>query len=299
MRVSNRAIMNMVLQDINRNLRALSRTMDQMASGKKVSRPSDGPITVAQALSFRSVIAEQEQHVKNMQDGVAWVDVSESALANATEVLQRARELAIYGASDTLPQESRNALAEEVDQLIDELVQIANSTCGGRYVFGGTKTTDRPFVKDSEGGSVSYRGDEHYISYEVSPGVTVEVNIPGEQVFRVDGGTSQLFGTLIKLRDVLKTGSSQEIGSVLGDLSADIDHILEQRAVFGAKSNRLRLAIDRTTQAKIEMTALMSRVEDVDMAEVAMYFHIQQAAYQAALMTGARILQPSLLDFLR
>jgi len=292
MRVNNQIIANTVLQNLNRNLEQMNKLQNQMSSGKKISRPSDDPIGIAQVLSYKTVLGEQEQHIKNMRDAKDWLDATESALNNATAVLQNAREIAVYGANGTMPQESLNALAADVAQLIDETLQVANSNHAGRYLFGGSRTDAVPF---KNAGVVTYAGDGQALNWEVSPGVTIQVNAPGEEVFgdSVSGG---VFAALEKLHQQLLTGNSSV---AITDLEQAIDHLLEQRASLGAKSNRLELAISRQEEAKINVTKLMANLEDVDLAEVTMNFKMQEYVYQAALATAAKVLQPNLIDFLR
>lgn len=301
MRINNRILSNMVLADLNRNLVALQRTSRQMSSGKMISRPSDNPVGIAQVLSFKSVLAIQAQHTKNMEDAQGWLDTSESALNNVTAVLQRARELAVYGANGTMPQESREALACEIDQLVDELVQVANSNYGGRYIFGGTQTAKPPFTRDQDTGAVNYQGNEDYLFWEVSPGVTMTVNLHGSELFQIpdegDLDNTSIFQDLLNLRDRLNSGSN--IDESIGDLEEKIDKILSFRAVLGAKSNRLRLSLDRAAETELKVTELMSKIEDIDLARTIIDFKVRENAYEAALMTGSKILQPSLLDFLR
>jgi len=290
MRVNNQIIANTVLQNLNRNLEQMNRLQNQMSSGKKISRPSDDPIGIAQVLSYKTVLGEQDQHIKNMRDAKDWLDATESALNNATAILQNAREIAVYGANGTMPQESLNALAADVEQLIDEMLQVANSNHGGRYIFGGSRTDAVPFVT---GAPVSYTGDDLPLNWEVSPGVTIQVNAPGKEVF--GDSVSGVFAALDKLHGELLGGNP---ALAITDLDQAVDHLLEQRASLGAKSNRLELAISRQEEAKVNVTKLMANLEDVDLAEVTMNFTMQEYVYQAALATAAKVLQPNLIDFL-
>lgn len=293
MRINNRMLTNNILRNLNHNLERLEKAQRQMSSGKLVSRPSDDPIVLSRIMSLKTMLMEQEQHVKNMEDAIGWVDATDSALGNASAVVQRARELAVYGASDSMPQASREALAAEVDQLINELSQVANSSYAGKYIFGGGVTNQEPFVRS--GDLVTYQGDSLKQQWEVSPGVTMPVNITGQEAF-VDSG---IFTALVELKNALMSADTQLIGQSVKKMDEKLDHILSLRAIAGAKSNRLRLAKDRAFETKIIQTELMSNLEDVDYAEAVINYKIQEYAYQAALSTAAKVIQPSLLDFLR
>lgn len=311
MRVTQSMISRTVVNNINRNLERLSRAQEQMSSGKVVSRPSDDPIALARIMILKSTLSQDEQYTKNMEDAIGWLDTSESALNSATAALQRARELTIYGANGSLSETDRQALAKEVDELIDELVAIANTSYGGQYIFGGQETLAKivgveskpPFERTSSGASevVKYYGDNNGLKWEISPGVTIAPNATGTAVFKVDDTSkeSQLFATLLKLKTALEDGNPSDLQAVLTELDAHLDNILNWRASLGARSNRLNMGKNRAAEANIKQTGLLSRLEDVDLAKASMDYAIASYVYQASLNTGAKVLQPSLVDYLR
>ncbi|AOQ23397.1 Flagellar hook-associated protein 3 [Moorella thermoacetica] len=306
MRVTSRMLNNNVIRNINRNLENMARTQEQMSSGKRVNRPSDDPIVVARVLAFKTSIAANDQYKKNMEDAKGWLDASESALGMATDVLQRARELAVYGSNGSMPKESMEALGAEVDQLIGELVQTANTSYGGRFVFGGSKTTSAPFTRDNSG--VSYSGNTKDLNWEVAPGVSMSVNVNGEAAFMQvvdtnnDGKLEGIFSLLQELHDALTgtNGKSQsDVSGTLSQFDQAIDHILNLRATLGAKSNRMEMAMSRLDDTQIGLMQTMSKLEDIDLAETVMNYKTQENVYLASLSTGAKVLQPSLIDYLR
>ncbi|WP_258359765.1 flagellar hook-associated protein FlgL [Moorella sulfitireducens (nom. illeg.)] len=307
-RITNRMLGQNVVRNINRNLDNMYRTQEQMSTGKRVNRPSDDPIVVARVLAFKTSIAANDQYKKNMEDARGWLDASERALGMATDVLQRARELAVYGSNGTMPEESMRALGQEVDQLLDEMVQVANTSYGGRYVFGGTYTTATPFVKVSDTTSpdypVRYEGNSGRLNWEMAPEVVVAVNEDGEKIFKNAikdnaGVTSSIFDLLTELRDALNNGNNTAVSNTLGKFDQAIDHILNIRATMGAKSNRLEMAMSRLDDTQIGLTSTMSKLEDVDLAETVMNYKNRENVYRASLATGAMVLQPSLIDYLR
>jgi flagellar hook-associated protein 3 FlgL len=278
------------------NLRRLEAAQDQLASGKKVRRPSDDPVRVVTSLALRSDLGESGQYTRNIKDARTWMEVTEGALGNATEVLQRARELALYGASDTLPQESREALAREVEQLRDQLGMIANTTLGGRYIFGGTRTNKPPY----EGGP--WAGNENEINYEIAPGVTIPVNCNGKAIFTAVAGVhDDVFQVLQNLADNLNDPAKQgsDISASVGEIDKVLDSIIATRGELGARVNRAEMALDRLQQSEVKQTELLSLAEDADIAEAIMDLKNQENVYRVSLATGARIIMPTLVDFLR
>lgn len=322
MRVTQSMISRTVISNINRNLERMSKVRDQMSSGKVVSRPSDDPIALARIMVLKSTLSQDEQYTKNMEDAIGWLDTSEGALNNVTAALQRARELAIYGANGSLSDTDRQALAKEVDELINELVALANTSYGGQYVFSGQQTLGKeiggtlkpPFERlagsfdvdgdgRAEGEAVTYYGNEHELQWEVSPQVKVAPNATGYDVFEVGGSYSKLFATLFELKEALEqpdaTFDPSALQAVLGELDGHLNNILNWRATLGARSNRLNMAKNRSFDSRIKQTELLSRLEDVDLAKISMDYAIQSYVYQASLNTGAKVLQPSLVDYLR
>lgn len=298
MRVTNKMLSQTFLNNLTRNLNAMRKTQEQMSSFKKVSRPSDDPIAVTQILGMKTTLAEQAKHMQNMEEGIGWLEATDSALNNAGQVLKRAYELTVQAANGTNPEDSLQAIAKEIEQLSDELMQIANSSYAGRYIFGGTYTGKTPFELDGEG-NIIYKGNDETLDWEIGAGVTMSINLTGQDVFEADEGTkqSEIFTVLSDLKNALESGGN--VDNLLENINEKLDHILEQRAVVGAKSRRMEMSLDRAEVVNLGLIELTSKLEDIDVAETSMYYAMQRATYEAALMTGAQILQPTLLNFLR
>lgn len=316
MRVTTKMLTQSLLRNVNVNLQNMETYQQQMASGKRVNRPSDDPIGTAQLLGTKSAIKAQEQYRKNMEDATSWLDTADGALEQANEVLQRVRELAVSGSSSTLPDGSMKALADEVDNLVSELVQVANTDYAGRYMFGGGKTATPPFTitgQDANGRItqiqfVDAAFDESLLAgtyqhkIEIESGVTMDVAC-GKMTFHTDAagneGLNAVFEKMIELRTAMDDGDQTAVGSLIGDFDKLIDNVLSERAVVGAKVNRLESSIARSEAYEEDLTALASKLEDADYAMASIGLSTQQTIYQASLAVGAKIIQPSLIDFLK
>ncbi len=302
MRITNKMLQSNFMLNLDRNKSYLEKIHNRISSGKMVNRPSDDPVVVSRVMTIRSTLEEMEQYDKNMRDANSWLEVSESALGNLTDVLQRARELAVYGAGGTLTTEAMGGLADEVEQLIEEAAQIANSVYGDAYIFGGTFTTHPPFIFNKEDGviTVEYRGDFADINYEVSPGVQMTINA-SKNTWQLEEGEveSEVFETLIALAQLLRDGDAEGASNFLDRIDEKVDHVLSERASLGAKSNRIDTALERSLNSQIEFKKVLSRIEDTDLARAMIDFSIQEATYHASLKSGSQILQPTLLDFLK
>lgn len=318
MRITNIMLTSNFLRNMYVNLKRLEEAQDRLASGKEVRRPSDDPVRVVSSLALRSDLGEAQQYTRNIKDARTWMEVTEGALGNATEVLQRARELALYGANDTMPQESREALAREVEQLKEQLGLIANTTLGGRYIFGGTETLKPPVgegYKDvwNEDAmpepkyeyNVTWQGNDELIEYEIAPNVVIPVNCSNaKKLFHGDLIGNEVKPGAIAVLDKLawflgENRPGSEISQCIGEIDQVIDEILATRGELGARVNRAEMALDRLQQTEIKQTELLSLAEDADIAEAIMDLKSQENVYRVSLATGARIIMPTLVDFLR
>lgn len=166
MRITNSMITNTMLASINRNKQIMSKLDRQMATGKKVEKPSDDPMVTARALKFRTSVSEIEMYETNAKDSNSWMSISEQAIKNTNEILKRMRELANQGANDTLTSKSRKAIIEEYEQLKEQIMSEANVSYAGRRVFSGYKT-DNDLLFDKQ-------VKEKYVIQEVFTSENVE-----------------------------------------------------------------------------------------------------------------------------
>lgn len=315
MRVTNRMLTDTVLNNINTNLERLSDLENKTSSGKMINRPSDDPAAVARLLSFKSVKQTQDQYEKNMRDAQGWLDTTDGALQGVNTVLQRARELAVYGSNGTMPDESRKALAEEVDKLVEEMVQVGNTNYGGRYIFAGSHTTEPPFeaVKDADGkisdvkfinGSIDEtKLDETYkLEFEVEARVKMNVSA-GKLTFHTgingEGKVNVIFDQLIDLRKNLEKGDTTAISDSIGDYDKLTDNLLSELSIVGAKSKRMETAQARSFTYQLDVEKIVGKLEDVDYSRTMIDYKSQKATYEAALNAGAKIILPSLGDYLK
>ena len=296
-RITNSMVSRNVLADLNATYERLDRTRMKASSGKEINRPSDNPYGTARALAMRESLDGTRQHQRNIQDAAGWQASTEQALARMTEVVQRARDLTIKGATDTSGPTARTAIAAEIDQLVEELKEHGNATYAGRYVFGGTETTRPPYVL---GPVDAYAGDAGTIAREIGPGVSLAINLTGERVLGSGGADGKLIGVLRTVAAHLRSGDATALRtSDIGALEANLDALMDVRAENGAKTNRLEGALSRLSEFEETTIRQLSETEDADFAKTMIEYSTQQAAYQAALKAGASIVQASLMDFLR
>ncbi len=305
MRVTNHMLSTGVLRNLSSSLREFQRVSNQMSSGNAVSRPSDNPVIVSRIMTLKSNLAAQERYHGNMTDAENFLNTTDDALDHVTETLLRVRELIGKGGTGTLSPSDRQAVAHEVDQLIDQLMEVGNSMCGSQYIFGGHTTSSAPLSR--EGDIVTYSGDSGVINYELGRGVTMGINIQGEALFvgipaedvEEGKGNTQLFNLLVDVKNSLEKG--EDVGKLTDEFLEECDrlsdHVLAQRAIVGAKEKRVEMGKARNEGDKIEIVKVLSYMQDIDLAEVSMQYSERAYAYQAALITASQMLSISLVDY--
>lgn len=412
MRITNNMLINNMIHYIGNNLNRMDKFQNQLATGKKISVPSDDPVVAARALKLRTDVAEVEQYQRNVKDAQSWMDITEESLSKIGDVLQKTRELMVQGANGSLTTDDTQKANEEIKQLRTQLLHLGNSTYAGRYIFSGYKT-DKKLLDETTGDFVINVNNNENIKFEIGIGDDININVAGGDLFDnggrgvttgnfdvaslvvpaapnntlsvdVDGdafivnitpntyadinalaaeiqtqintskqpataavtvtavgnrlqfisgstgnsspvtinsgastaavnlglsattqtiGTSSQKGKLIDDFDRLVTafnnGDHATISNMLANIDDDMNNVLRIRADVGARTNRLDLTGNRLDSDNISFTKLMSENEDVDMAETIMNLQNEENVYKASLSGGARIIQPSLVDFLR
>jgi flagellar hook-associated protein 3 FlgL len=304
MRLSNQMLARNTLSQLQDVSSDLFKTQRKMSSGKEITKPSDDPFGTTRAITGRRDLEEIQQLQKNVDDATSWQGVTDVALSRITDVVQRSRELLISGGNDTNSAIQREAIAKEIDSLIETAKTEANGSYGGRYIFSGTATGTKPY---NVGGTDAYNGDGGNVVRTIGPGVSVPVNVRGSDFLGGDPAVTQPDGLLIStLRDIathLRGGTPADNAALRGTdiraLDRNLDNLNSIRATVGATTNRLETATLRLRELEETSTESLSKVEDADMAKTLTDFSLQQAVYQSALKTGANIVQNSLLDFLR
>lgn len=381
MRVTQNMLTNSNLSYISKNYERLGKLQDQINTGKKITRPSDDPVVAIKGMRYRSQLVEVNQFYRNLTEGFTWMDNTDAALDETTQVLNRVRELTVQASNDSYDPVARGDIAKEIDQLQQHLVSMANTKIGDNYIFNGTDTSNQPinenqfnleydkFVNDlnatppiqADAYVVSYQGQTYKhssgttfesadgsiitintatkeisrtfkesleyrngeeetfteaissadivisnenavssntqdVEIEVMKGVTIPINIRAQDAFSID-----LFNGIESIKKMLTNPKSEgdEITKALDSLDKLLNGVASTRAELGARQNRAEMVENRLLQQQIVAEKTVSDNEDVDFEKVIMDLTIQESVHRASLAAGARIIQPTLMDFLR
>ncbi|WP_085522110.1 flagellar hook-associated protein FlgL [Tuberibacillus sp. Marseille-P3662] len=298
-----RVTQGMMSQDILRQIRnsnqQMSRYQQQLATGKKITRPSQDPVVATMGIGYRTNVAHVEQYERNMNEVQKWTDSTGSALDQVNSVLQRVRELTVQASNDTYDESQREHIAGEVEQLRDELVNISETKVAGKYIFNGESTQEPPLSKNEDGDyQINLAEDHKQVKIAVNDGVKIQVNTPPGDVF--DPAMFKDLNNLIgKLKGDSNTEDSASFDDFIGTIDSHIDRVLGTQAELGAKQNRVDMVKQRLGKQKEMATEIMSNNEDANFEKTLIELKQQESVHRAALSVGSRMIQPTLVDFLK
>ncbi len=407
MRVTFSSLNRNVQKVINNRYGELTDLQQQMATGKRILRPSDNPVDTANGLKLRSKVKQLSQYQKNIEDGLGFMSVTDTSMLSMNDIMQRVRELSIQASNDTLSPDERMFVAKEIEQLTRQMVSLFNTQYKGEYVFGGKQSKIAPFpltssdagsaddynnlkmayydasaagadtpvqirdaftndpitniipgnfqlshagttmvenrdytvdytngtitllstgphaatlVDDMSPGSPGYqpgalkmtfdyvgRGKNVYgdevslegnIAREIESGITMPINITGREIMDDPESGVNTLETLIEFGRRLLHNDRAGIQSSIGEIDDVMQLLLGAQSTNGARMNRFEITLERNEQQLTETTRRQSELEDADLAETVTEFSLAQTVYNAALESAAKIIQPSLADFL-
>jgi flagellar hook-associated protein 3 FlgL len=292
-RVTESSIHTRVLANLQRNIAKGEKIQDQLSSGKQISRPSDSPTGTVSALQLRGEARASQQYSRNADDGIGWLGTLDNTLTASSTLVNRARDLTVRGLnSGASDQQANEALASEIDQIRSTLIGTANTKYLDRPVFGGT--TAGAVAYDTDG---NYVGDEGQTTRTVGSNSKVRVDNNGPDAF--GSGDTQLFGVLKNISDSLRSGDTSGLSDNLEKLDTAGDLLKTTLSNVGARYNRLEQMKQSAEDRLLTVNTQLSDIEDVDLPKTIMEMQLQQTSYQAALAASAKVIQPSLIDFLR
>lgn len=289
MRVTNNVLINNIKNNLSRNIRAMEVIQNQLTSGRRITRPSEDPTGITESLRISSRLRENAGFKQNVQDALGWASFTDETLGGLNSALQRVYELTVEGANATYEKEERDAIAAEIEQIKSEIESIANTTFGDRYIFGGTNTKVKPY---DEG---TWQHNSASINYEIGVGVEIPINRTAEEVFV----QTDVFGTLDNIITHLENGDVAALSKDIEPIQAALNQVAEVRVRVGATVNRLEFTKNRLDAQEINYATMQSEVDGVDTAWAIMQLKDQENVYRTTLAVGARIIMPTLVDFLR
>lgn len=302
MRVTDQFRTRTVIRNLNTSRERLTTLQEQLSSAKRVNRPSDDPISAAKSMRLRSTLEGNAQYESNIDDTVGFLDATELALQDAHNILLDIRDLTLQAANDaTSPRED---LADQLELILRNLAEVANTKFRSKYIFAGTETLALPFtINENEfnldlgENIVEYRGNNKEYSRQINENTKIGLNVPGDDVFIKSGGTD-MFQSIWNLRNHLLNDDTDSIRDSLNDIDASIDQVLDAFLTIGTKKQLAVFNDERFLYQGVNLKERISHLEDTDFGEAFVQFKAEENALNSALSAGARVISPSLLDYI-
>lgn len=402
MRITVQELNRQMLHVINDRNYDMSKLQQQIATGKRLLRPSDDPVDVANTLKLETRLKEFAQFKKNINDGVSYMNVTGTALDSMDTLMQRARELAVQGSSDTLSAKERAFLNRESTQLFRQMIALTNTEFKGDYIFSGTHTKTPPYQiyesqnltaqnytnnemayfnaggmpvgstvqlfngfdntvirniipdsfelsaagvnyventdytidytsgtitilnpallvdatpgtpnyalgqvamsfesintgRDIYGNTISNWGD---VYREIESGIIMPINITADEMTRDSKTGYDMVGTMIRFGQNLLHNNQPGIENAIDEIDGVFSAMLSAQSKNGARINRFETTLDRNESNYISTSEIQSQLWDTDLADAVMQYSTMENVYNAALKTAAKIIQPSLVNYL-
>ena len=301
MRVTQSMLSGNMLRNLSNSYSKMGKIQDQITTGKKVTRPSDDPVVAMKGIGYRTQLNNVEQFSRNIGEAYNWLDTTDDTFDKIGATLQRANELMVQASSDTVTPEDREKINSEIQQLREHIQDLANTKIGDRYIFSGTKTTTAPYDKEN-GVYQTFDPDNindpfnKTIEIEVFDGIKMQINSnPMEMFKKID----DMFEEIDQKMGEGSTATGSELSAFIARIDENMNELLTTRADIGARQNRVELMDARLQSQEIIATKRMSENEDIDYEKSITEMITQESIHRAALSVGARIIQPTLTDFLR
>jgi flagellar hook-associated protein 3 FlgL len=296
-----------LLTDINQVMDRVDTTEEQLSTGKRINQPSDDPYGTSLALNLDNQLSDLTSYNNNVTDGTSWAQAANTSLTDITNSVQRIQELVVAASNGTQTKTDLQDDAGEVNQLIDQIKQDANTQYNGQYIFSGSQTSTEPYPPATAGSSSDpYAGDTGAVNRQIGPNTTLAVNAQlstvlgtGQTTPGSSAGDGGLLNTLRNIADDMQSGNTSALSSTdLTQLNSNFNSLTGLAANMGAVTDRLQMASSRIQALQTSDSSALSNTQDADMAATEISFSTEQAALQAALQAGAHIVQQSLMNFL-
>ncbi len=296
MRVTTRMTTENAIRHMSDSLEQLHKLQEKTASGKNFEYASENPVGASLSLNLRSTLKTNEAYIDTAELTHDWMGASEFALQQLEDLGIRTKNLSLAGLNDTLDADARiNALAAEVDDILNEAVDVANANHKGQYIFSGFQINTAPFelqVYDPADPNydpanptkqhAEYLGDAGVMQRTLGPSQTVNMNIVGDNEIR------PFLDALIDIRDALNANDTDALQTALNGLESRMDQLDQLRTSNGARQRQVTSANEYLEKTKIELSSLLSQNEDADLAETISLMRNQEITYQAVLEVGSR-----------
>ncbi|MEZ4654652.1 MAG: flagellin [Candidatus Eisenbacteria bacterium] len=300
-RISTQALHDTIAQAVLSSQQKVLKLQQGLADGRAIRVPSDDPVGTNVAMRYRQWLRAGTQYEKSIEVAISHLNATDAAFFGIQDAVTEARVLQNQGADSSNGTDARQALARQVDQVLQSLVDLGNERFAGVFIFGGTQSLTAPYAATfDENGFVdsvaqNSTGIDRPVIRQVGPDLSLSIHVSGSDVF---GENRELFQTLIDLRKALQNEDQAGIEAA-GDLLDGLQtQVISAHTFVGSLERRAEALRSRLQEDAITNEAGRTRIEDLDVVKATLEYNQSQVALDAALKAGSQILQASLLDYL-
>lgn len=301
MRVTNRAMTNTYLSDVQKSLQSINKLNTQLNTGKQVNKVSDNPYEAIKILNMQNEINDVERYNYNCDEITGWLDSTDDALDKIGNISSEIKVL-LTSISGSYGEDEIKAIKSEINEKVKQIGEALNTTYAGRFIFGGSNTNEAPVeIFENADGIVELRlkagANEDKLKAEISDGIGIDYNLTASQVTDNLKGLNTINNILVELgNNPVDKDRVQELNSELGDY---MNHVLNNRSAIGARSNTVSNVKSSNDENILRLKGVYSDMQDVDWAEKYIELTSAQMVYNSSMQVGAKMIQPTLLDYLR
>ena len=265
----------------------------QIGTGLRIQKPSDDPIGAVKMVQLTSNLSELDAYKSNMTYGKSFIQTTLTSLDQLLNILSRVQEIAIQERGSNASTQTRLSAAVEVQNAFEEIVQLANTKLGDKYIYGGHDSLNSPYQSDGD-----YVGDSGAFRINIGSSTDMKINLSGDEVFSTGNGGVDIFGAVQELITALQVSDAQGIGDSIDSIITAFDHVNVKIAESGAKLNRIENSSLSTDKLSIDLQVVLSETADTDIAKAIIDMTAKQIIMDATLATAGKILNLSLVNYL-
>lgn len=301
MRITNQMSADIVTNDLYKNYQALLNAQITVSTGKRINKPSDDPAGMGRVLDYRKSLASIEQYRRNIDSGKLKLEETETILDEIDSLLNQVEQYAHEHASND--RSDRPLAISELKNIYDQILDLANRKTLGGHLFGGHVTDVPPFSRNADGINgtaddwvTTYNGDDGDITVLVNDNVEVKVNATGQDIFN---GGIDIFASLNDLIVNMETYNQANVQAQIANIRGAVDQVQSVATESAVYYGRLETAENHLIQYENNLQDMLDKTEKVDMNQAIVQLQLQETAYTTSLEVAARIIQRSLVDFVR
>lgn len=324
MRITNASMVRSHLYDTQKNLTNMSKINQQISTGKVINTVSDDPHKAIKIMNINNEIKYTEKYNYNIDESVGWMNTTDGALDNVGNLLGEIKETILKVGNGTYSQNEMKSLNEDMNEKIKQLADTLNSTHGGKYLFGGSSVDDAPitvienpdgtvkleFSKDKNGQTIPNTDD---LKADISSGINIDYNISVGEILNIKDGNGNTVNLLDEINNLstlmndIANGDEQTaakaketlLNDTKGKIDTLFDHVVNERTSLGVRVSTAEKIKELNDEDILNIQDVLSKTQDTDVVEKFIELKSAEMIYQASIQVGAKLIQPTILDYIR